>query len=131
MSERTYVLDASALLATLFGEDGADAVDAVIPDSVISAVNLAEVVTTLVDRGATDDEIADTIADLRIPVVPFDEAQAIQTGRLRAATRSCGLSLGDRSCLALAAARDAVAITMDRHWGRLTALPIPVRIARD
>lgn len=115
MSDR-YVLDASALLAALFAEPGAEAVDTVLADSVISAVNFSEVVAKLIERGVPNEEASASLAELDLTVVPFDQRQAEIAGRLRGATRAAGLSLGDRSCLALAASLSARAVTTDRAW---------------
>jgi PIN domain nuclease of toxin-antitoxin system len=111
-----HVLDASALLAVMLGERGADVVLETLPGAVIGAVNLAEVVAKLQERGVPDAEIDRDIAELDLPVIPFDAAQATAAGKLRARTRSKGLSLGDRACLALALVRGVPAITVDRGW---------------
>ncbi|MBV9932451.1 MAG: type II toxin-antitoxin system VapC family toxin [Alphaproteobacteria bacterium] len=128
MSER--VLDASALLAVLLGERGSDFVLDLLPGAVIGAVNLAEVVSKLQERGFPDKEIDEGVADLGVPVVPFDETQGVAAGKLRLRTRSAGLSLGDRACLALASARRVPAVTMDRSWGTVDA-GAEVIVARD
>ena len=44
------------------------------------------------------------------------EALAIASGKLRASTRTLGLSLGDRCCLALALEHGAEVVTADRPW---------------
>jgi ribonuclease VapC len=124
-----HVLDASALLAVLFGERGADAVLETLPGAVIGAVNLAEVVTKLQERGVPEAEIERDIAELDLPVIPFDAAQAMAAGKLRASTRSQGLSLGDRACLALAAARGVPAVTVDRVWASVE-VGVEVVVAR-
>jgi len=118
VSER-YVLDASALLATLFGEPGGDAVDAILANCVISSVNYSEVVAKLIDRGVAHDEALAILAELDLTIISFDRQQAEISGRLRNSTRSAGLSLGDRSCLALAAVLDARAVTTDRAWAKI------------
>jgi PIN domain nuclease of toxin-antitoxin system len=51
-----------------------------------------------------------------IEVVAFDSDQAQRTGELIVLTRSHGLSLGDRACLALAQSRGIPALTADRAW---------------
>lgn len=117
MSE--HVLDASALLALMLGERGAERVLETLPGAVIGAVNLAEAVAKLQERGVPDAEIDRDIAELDLPVIPFDAAQAMAAGKLRVRTRRRGLSLGDRACLALAAARGVRAITLDRGWAGL------------
>jgi ribonuclease VapC len=118
VSER-YVLDASALLATLFGEAGGDAVDAILANCVISSVNYSEVVSKLIDRGVSNDEALAILAELDLTIIPFDRRQAEISGQLRNPTRGAGLSLGDRSCLALATVLEARAITTDRAWAKV------------
>ncbi len=128
MSE--YVLDASALLAMMFGESGAEKVVQLLPVVEISAVNLAEVAAKMQERGVPDAEIERDIADLRLSVVPFDAEQALSSGKLRLRTRGLGLSLGDRACLALALTRGLPAVTMDRGWAELE-IGAEVIVARD
>ncbi|MGI9168897.1 MAG: type II toxin-antitoxin system VapC family toxin [Caulobacteraceae bacterium] len=115
MSER-YVLDASAILCLIRAEPGAEIVKAALPNSAISAVNLAEVVAKMVDLGMDDGPIAKVLDPLDLRVAPFDAAQARASGILRRLTRDQGLSLGDRACLALAAHKEATALTTDRAW---------------
>ena len=129
MNKPRYVLDASALLCLLFEEQGHDGVADRLPGALVSAANYSEVVAKLVDRGMPPDEIVPLMADLDIELVPVDRAQAEVAGLLRATTRSCGLSLGDRACLALARSRGAVALTTDRAWAGLD-IGVPVELAR-
>ncbi len=123
------VLDASALLTVLNGEPGAERVIEAMPGSVISAVNLAEVATKLQDRGMPDDRIRAIIEALELTVAPLDGDLAIDTGLLRAGTRSAGLSLGDRACLALAGSLGATALTTDRSWQALD-IGVAIELAR-
>lgn len=110
------VIDASALLALLNAEPGADVVTEALPGSAISAVNLAEVVSKLCETGMPVKVISHALKPLGLDVVPFDEEQAYQAGLLRIATRELGISLGGRACLSLAAMRGAVALTADKAW---------------
>jgi ribonuclease VapC len=125
----SVVLDASALLAFVGGEPGAEKVATVIGDSVISAVNFAEAITTLVTRGASLDIAREALAVVDLDIIDFDRALAEQTGALVARTRLHGLSLGDRACLALAARERIPALTGDRNWQGLD-LAIEVRLFR-
>lgn len=118
MSDR-YVLDASALLCLLNDETGADRVIAALDDALISTVNYSEVVAKIVDRGGTPELIAAMLDPLHLRLVDFDHAQAVQAGELRRTTRTLGLSLGDRACLALAASRGLEVLTADRVWSGL------------
>lgn len=113
------VLDASAVLAALAGEPGADIVNAVLPNAVISAVNLTEVGAKLAERGMTEADIRTAVGLLGLNVATFDEDAAYAAAMLRVRTRGLGLSLGDRVCLALGVARSAPVLTADRTWARL------------
>jgi ribonuclease VapC len=115
----TVVLDSSALLALLWSEPGNETVRAVVDRAMISAVNLAEVVSKLSDRGFDGSAAREAMANLRVAVVGFDEQQAMSVGNLRKATRHLGLSIGDRACLALAQTRAAKVLTSDRTWTKL------------
>ena len=130
VSDKQYVLDASALLAVMLGEPGADAVHAVLDRAKIGAVNLSEVVAKLQERGVPDDAIDQSLADLDLTIVPFDQDQAMRAGKLLLATRHAGLSLGDRACLAVADALGAVAITTDQAWTK-ASLDIEIAFARS
>jgi PIN domain nuclease of toxin-antitoxin system len=124
------VLDASALLALLNEEPGGDVVEeAVTSGATISAVNLAEVVTKLVEIGASQAEISDVLDPLSLRVIPFDESLAYATGALRTVSRRFGLSLGDRACLALGLSLKATVLTSDRAWEKL-GLPLQLRVVR-
>ena len=129
MSEAGYLLDASAVLAIIYGEPGAERVAAVLSDASISAVNLSEVVGKLHDRKVSERDIELNLADLDLAVLPFDRTFALRAGALRAATRHLGLSLGDRACLATAAATGRVVLTADRAWADLQ-LGISVELLR-
>ncbi len=124
------VLDASALLALLGNEPGSMQVATAISNgAAISAVNLAEVVAKLQERGASEAVIRATLMPLTLTVVAFDADLAYATGLLRTATRPAGLSLGDRACLALAQRLGVSALTTDRAWATL-GLPIAVTVIR-
>lgn len=113
------VLDASAVLALVHGEPGAERVLAVLDRAAISAANLAEVVSRLAERGSPAADIRRQLAHLPFHVVPVDEELGYAAGFLRPSTRRLGLSLGDRLCLALALRLGATALTADRAWTRL------------
>lgn len=113
------VLDASAVLAFLREERGREDVAAVLAVAAISAVNVAEVSAKLMDYGASENSAAEIAGQLGLKVVPFDAGSARLSAAMRPATRSAGLSLGDRACLALALELGAVAWTADRAWGQL------------
>jgi ribonuclease VapC len=123
------VLDASAVIALINEEPGADAVDAVLDDAVISAVNLSEVIAVLIDAGFEFDRAQAMVRRIGLPVIAFDEPQGLHAGGLHATTRAAGLSLGDRACLCLAEQCDAAALTADRRWATL-GLRSAIRLIR-
>ena len=114
------VIDASALLALLNDEPGADVVAEALPEGVISAVNLSEVVAKLCDAGMPEKAVHQTLQPLGIEIVPFDEEQAYQAGLLRTSTQGFGISLGDRACLSLAKKLGINALTADKAWTELS-----------
>ena len=116
------VLDASALLAYLRDEEGADLVgDAIAGGASISTVNLAEVLSRAADRGGDPNRLVRQMTergllDGAISVEPLTTGDAVEIARLRPLTRAQGLSLGDRACLALAHRLRLPALTADTAW---------------
>lgn len=125
-----YVLDASALLALFQGEPGSEKVAQAIKEgAAISAVNLAEVVSKLHDKGIPETIIKDVIDILPLTVIDFTTTLAYKVGVLRPLTKQVGLSLGDRACLALAFHLNLPALTTDRIWETLS-LDVAVQVIR-
>lgn len=114
-----FVLDSSAILATINLEPGFEKVDAVLSESLVGTVNLAEVLTKLVEKGISTTEALDEFNRLGVRVVDFSLAHAQKAAEIRPLTRHLGLSLGDRACLALAIQTDATAVTADTKWTQL------------
>jgi PIN domain nuclease of toxin-antitoxin system len=110
------VLDASAILAVIQNEPGASVVMSALQDAVVLTVNYAEVVSKLVERGATLQDADAAVQKLALSIVDFDLDLARRTGALRAATKNRGLSLGDRACIALGERQRATVVTSDQRW---------------
>lgn len=127
MSE--VVLDASALVAVLREEPGAAAVEAVLDEAAISAVNLSEVQAKLVERGTPADLAWEWLVDLELDVLSFDVAQARVAADLRSLTRARGLSFAVCACLAAARTLGLPAMTADRAWSEL-ALDVELQTIR-
>ena len=125
------LFDASALLALIQHESGADTVrDALRDGAAISAVNLAEVAARLHQQGWATEDVAAGVRSLPIEILPFDSETALRTGALRSATAQFGLGLGDRACLATAALLGIPALTADRAWLQLRLPGVEVRRVR-
>ena len=123
------VVDASAILALLHGETGAEVVAGVLAGAALSAVNLSEAAAKLQERGVPAAAAREVLLGLDLDIVPFDNELAFLAASLREATRHRGLSLGDRACLALGRQRGVPVYTADRAWAGL-GLNIDVRLIR-
>ena len=123
------VLDASALLAVLRAEPGAERVEPRLEGAGIGAVNLSEVVAKLIEDDVPEAETRRAIGRLELDVHAFDEQHAFIAGVLRRSTRALGLSFGDRACLALAQTLGVPALTADRSWSRLD-LGVTIEVIR-
>lgn len=112
----TSVLDASALLAFVQGEGGADLVEDHLNDqAVCGAANWSEVAQKVQAAGGDWDLVRALLQSYELqiePVTPADAERAAATWRL-----GSGLSLADRLCLALGHRTGAVVLTADRTWG--------------
>ncbi len=117
---RTHLLDASALLAVLFGEPGSGAVERIIDDCTIHAVNLAETMRKLLQTGVPlrrAEEILDSL-DLDVNTI-LTATEALAAGRLAFHARISGLSIGDCVCLSVSAQTGQTAVTADRRWSSI------------
>jgi|APFEC2959095171_1045051.scaffolds.fasta_scaffold00016_21 ribonuclease VapC len=114
-----YILDASAVLAVLNGEPGADFVNDRLSESGLSVVNAVEVGTRLVDAGMTPAAAREAISLLGLETIPFDTDLAHLAVGLRPLTAAAGLSLADRACLGTAIRHKAIALTSDKAWSRV------------
>ena len=123
------VLDASALLAALHGEPGGGQVEPHIEQSVISTVNWAEVVQRSLALGVTIEGLREDLEAVGLAISPFTAEDAETAAKLWPQTRSMGLSLGDRACLALALRLGLPTLTTDQAW-REVAVGVDVRVVR-
>lgn len=127
----TIVVDASAVMALMLGEAGADIVMKVVRSSCMSAVNVSECCARGVERGAHPDKVLAILRAYEIEIVPFDLPLAVEAARLREPTRPQGASLGDRACLALAISRNAPVYTSDRRLSEIDpGIGIDIRLIR-
>ncbi|MCU1420709.1 MAG: hypothetical protein JWN36_360 [Microbacteriaceae bacterium] len=122
------VLDSSAVLAAFFEEPAGAEAETYFDRSLISSVNLAEVLQKMADRGLAVDEVMELINEAGIGVVALDARLALETAELWPLTRARGLSLADRSCVALARAVGGIAVTADRAWADLYSPDVTVHV---
>jgi len=123
-------LDASAILAFLFNERGAEKLTTeILAAAFVSTVNLAEVQTKLVKMGRTVEDAWVDANSLGTLAVPYTSEHAKIAGDLIALTEPYGLSLGDRSCLAVAISLNAPVYTTQKIWKNLN-VGVPIHVIR-
>jgi len=123
-------LDASAILAFLFNERGAEKLTTeILAAAFVSTVNLAEVQTKLVKMGRTVEDAWVDANSLGTLAVPYTSEHAKIAGDLIALTEPYGLSLGDRSCLAVAISLNAPVYTTEKIWKNLN-VGVPIHVIR-
>jgi PIN domain nuclease of toxin-antitoxin system len=123
------VLDASAVLALLRKEPGAQVVRARLTGSLISAVNLSEVIAKHLDWGVPLEDVSRVLAPLPFRVCPFTGEQASLAASLRPATRGGNFSFADRACLALGLSSALPVLTADGKWEHVD-LGVKVQLIR-
>lgn len=125
--ERKYLLDASALLAVIRNEPGADRVLAVLDNSEIHAVNLAEVVRKLVAFGKPVDEVIAYTDALNLEVLEeLNVKQVHEVAKLAPEAKRLGLSLGDCVGLVIAEWLGMTAVTAERRWSEIRGRKVTI-----
>jgi len=124
------VVDASAVLAVLGSETGAEEIVARSDGGLISTVNLAEVVQKAALNGVPPQSVGAFIDQANWGVVPFDDQMAIAAAELWTMYPTRGLSLGDRACLALAQAVSGIALTLDTGWSGIDLEGAAIHLVR-
>jgi PIN domain nuclease of toxin-antitoxin system len=132
VTDRRLVLDASAVLAWVNAERGAEPVDRLLPHAVIPAPNLTETLKAARTRGhaLTCDQLRVRIVSMGALIEPFVDNDTVRAAELLLYSAAnpgpsgeC-LSLGDAQCIAVAERLDLPVVGDDRLW---SALPLTVK----
>lgn len=131
--ENKIIFDASVVLALLNKEKGFEVVEEHLNNAIISSVNFSEVLT-VANRSIFETEEekisgVKLIKDIFTHIIDFDSEQASIAASLDGITKKYGLSLGDRSCLALAKYKNFPVLTADKVWDKLE-LGVEVKLIR-
>jgi PIN domain nuclease of toxin-antitoxin system len=126
---KRYILDSSAIMAVINQEPGREKVEPLLTMSLMSSVNMSEIIGRMVLRGASAADAHENIFHLVPYIIPFDEELAVMAGGLIIQTKSFGLSLGDRACLATAQKLGVEVVTADKQWAKLDLL-VKIRFIR-
>lgn len=112
----TVVVDASAVLAYLQGEDGSDVVEACLAEGAhCGAANWSEVAQKVLATGRDWDLVRALLTSYEVRVEPVLEEDAEWAARRW--RRREGLALADRLCLALGDRLGVEVVTADSAWG--------------
>jgi ribonuclease VapC len=126
----SVVMDASAVLALVRDEPGADKVAPHVGRAAISAVNLQEVIKELLLSGLDGATIRELLEELRLDIRAHDGEAAYAAAGLHTQTKEFGRGLGDRSCMALAMQLGVPALTADREWKKVRVKGLKVEHIR-
>lgn len=126
----SVVLDASALLALVQEERGAEKLKPLIRKAVMSTVNVVESLTALQRINIPSNEASLLINEIVADVIPFDMEQAVYVADLYPQVKHKGLSLGDRACIALGIKLKAPIYTADNAWADLNLNGVDIRLIR-
>lgn len=124
------ILDASALLALLKNEPGADKVEPLLGQIVMSSINVSETASILLESEMNSQEVQECLLPLISEIVFFDEEQAFLAAELRKHTKNQGLSLGDRACISLGMKMNLPVYTADRVWKNLQLNNLEIKLIR-
>ncbi|MEP7349789.1 MAG: type II toxin-antitoxin system VapC family toxin [Sphingorhabdus sp.] len=127
----SVILDASAVLAVILAEEGADVVLRHMSGAHLATVNLSETMAKLMEYGLSVENAQQQIGRLELNVHDFNSEQAERTAILRGSTKQFGLSLGDRACLALSQSMDLPVLTSDRRMAEANVvIGLDIRLIR-
>ena len=129
MTQKRWVIDASALLAAIHNEKGGDYVQQRIERCVIYTINWSEVLQKLERAHIEVNQIERSLKALGLNIIDYNNEDAHITASLWNISKDFGLSLADRACLATGKRLKTTVITADKVWDKLD-IDIPIQLIR-
>lgn len=123
------LLDTSVLIAFAMGEAHGVDENTLLSGAAVSAVNLAEFRSVLLQKSVDADDIDATIRDFNLKVLPFGAAESQVAGNLIPLARPLGIGLGDCACIATGIVTGLPVWTADRDWAKLD-VPAKIHLIR-
>ncbi len=124
------ILDASALLAVFFREDGGEIVEPVLYGSTMSAVNYSEVLKKAVEKRGSANQARFFIDQQAINIVPFDALHGLNAASILPQVSAFGLSFADRACVSLGMMLKFKVYTAEKRMSEID-LGIKVKLIRE
>lgn len=128
---KKVLFDASALLILIQQENSDDALEEAVSKAAISSVNLSEVISVLIRSGMSKEIANETIKSSITDIIPFSQAEAELAGELIIYTKSLGLSLGDRACIATSMIHNLELYSADQAWQKLNIENLKLKLVRN
>jgi PIN domain nuclease of toxin-antitoxin system len=119
--DRVNSISSAGVAAWLLCETDGEKVEAALVGALLGAVNRAEIVCHCAKLGASRPNNEAMLRPLPTRVVPVDAVLSYEASMLRPLTLPGGLSLGERSCLALAKREGVPALMAKRLWPGIAA----------
>lgn len=121
---KPFVIDASAVLALMFKENGQNVVLDLFKNPnvriYISAVNWSEVVQKSLQAELQIEEIKTALLEMGLRIAQVTAEDAEYAARIWQLSKVHGLSIADRLCFALGARMKAKIYTADKVWLNLS-----------
>jgi ribonuclease VapC len=124
------VLDASAIIAVLRGEPGHEYVIPYLAGSLVSTINVAEVLCTARSFGSNPEKDSMALQMMQLKRMAFVEEQARIVASIYSQTSGSSIGIADRACLSLGIMHKLPVLTGDRTWAACD-VGVEVRLFRD
>ncbi len=127
---RNVILDASSLIAFVYAEQGHEVVADILHCSVMSTVNISEVIKYMINYNVQINEIDKLFSESLSKIIDFNRKQSYMAAELVQYAKKYGLSFTDRACIALSLDTDYPIFTADKIWKKLEIENVDINLIR-